>query len=253
MPYVLVSASDRVATITLNDPARRNAINLALNDELIAAIEEIEGRDDIGAIVLTGTPPAFCAGADLEDLKNSRHRESLGKIYAGFLRLAHTSLPTVAAVNGAAVGAGMNMALACDVILAARSARFDTRFMQIGIHPGGGHTWRLRRITDHQTVMAMVLFGEAVDGRRAAEIGLAWRCVDDADLHGAATALAARAAAFPRELTKRTKSTIQQLQGLDTSDEAVAHELDPQAWSMDQPPFMELVTKLQQQISRDKK
>lgn len=253
MPYVLVSVSDRVATITLNDPSRRNAINLTLNDELIAVVDELEGRDDVGAIILTGAPPAFCAGADLEDLKNSRHRESLGKIYAGFLRLAHTSLPTVAAVNGAAVGAGMNMALACDVIVAGRSARFDTRFMQIGIHPGGGHTWRLRRITDHQTVMAMVLFGEAVDGARAADIGLAWRCVDDADLLPTATALAARAASFPRELTSRTKSTIQQLQGLDTSDAAVAHELDPQAWSMDQPPFMELVTKLQQQISHDKK
>ena len=253
MPYVLVTVSDRVATITLNDPARRNAINLLLNDELIAAIDDIEARDDVGAIVVTGAAPAFCAGADLEALKNSRHRESLGKIYAGFLRLADTSLPTVAAVNGAAVGAGMNMALACDVILAARSARFDTRFMQIGIHPGGGHTWRLRRITDHQTVMAMVLFGEAVDGQRAADIGLAWRCVDDDALLAAATAMAARAASFPRELVKRTKSTILQLNGVDTSPDAVAHELDPQAWSMDQPPFMELVTKLQQQISRDKR
>ena len=253
MPYVLVNVADRVATITLNDPSRRNAINLALNDELIAALDELEARDDVGAIVLTGAPPAFCAGADLEDLKNSRHRESLGKIYAGFLRIAHTPLPTVAAVNGAAVGAGMNMALACDVILAGRSARFDTRFMQIGIHPGGGHTWRLRRITDHQTVMAMVLFGEAVDGARAADIGLAWRCIDDADLLAAATAMASRAASFPRELTSRTKATIQQLQVVDTSEQAVAHELEPQAWSMDQPPFLELVTKLQQQISRDKK
>ena len=252
MPYVLVSVSDRVATITLNDPGRRNAINLALNDELIGAIDEIEGRDDIGAIVVTGAPPAFCAGADLEDLKNSRHRESLGKIYAGFLRLANSSLPTVAAVNGAAVGAGMNVALACDVILAARSARFDTRFMQIGIHPGGGHTWRLRRITDQQTTMAMVLFGEPVDGERAAAMGLAWRCVDDDALLDTATAMAARAASFPRELTRRTKATILQLDSVDSSEDAVAHELDPQAWSMDQPPFLELVTKLQQQISRDK-
>jgi enoyl-CoA hydratase len=252
MPFVLVSVADRVATITLNDPARRNAINLALNAELIAAIDEIEARDDVGAIVVTGAPPAFCAGADLEDLKSSRHRESLGKIYAGFLRLAHTSLPTVAAVNGAAVGAGMNMALACDVILAARSARFDTRFMQIGIHPGGGHTWRLRRITDQQTVMAMVLFGEAIDGERAVDVGLAWRCFDDAELLDAATAMAARAASFPRELTRLTKATILQLDTVTSSEDAVAHELDPQAWSMDQPPFLELVTKLQQKISRDK-
>jgi enoyl-CoA hydratase len=253
MPNVLVNVADRVATITLNDPDRRNAINLTLNDELITAIDDLESRDDVGAIVVTGAPPAFCAGADLEDLKNSRHRDSLGRIYAGFLRLAHSSLPTVAAVNGAAVGAGMNMALACDVILAGARARFDTRFMQIGIHPGGGHTWRLHRITDHQTVMAMVLFGEVVDGERAAQIGLAWRCVPDADLLTEATALAARAASFPRALTQRTKATIQQLQGVATSDEAVTHELEPQAWSMDQPPFLELVTKLQQQISGERR
>ena len=108
MPFVLVDVTDRVATLTLNDPDRRNAINLALNDELIAAIDDLESRDDVGAIVVTGAPPAFCAGADLEDLKNSRHRDSLGKIYAGFLRLAHTSLPTVAAVNGPAVGLGLD-------------------------------------------------------------------------------------------------------------------------------------------------
>jgi enoyl-CoA hydratase len=253
MPFVLVDVTDRVATLTLNDPDRRNAINLALNDELIAAIDDLESRDDVGAIVVTGAPPAFCAGADLEDLKNSRHRDSLGKIYAGFLRLAHTSLPTVAAVNGPAVGAGMNMALACDVILAAPRARFDTRFMQIGIHPGGGHTWRLRRITDHQTVMAMVLFGEVVDGERAAQLGLAWRCVPEGELLTEARALAARAASFPRALTQRTKETIQQLGPIDDSNDAVAHELEPQAWSMDQPPFLALVTKLQQQISRDKR
>ena len=181
MPYVLVSVAERVATITLNDPARRNAINLALNDELIAAIDEIERRDDIGAIVLTGAPPAFCAGADLEDLKNSRHRESLGKIYAGFLRLAHTSLPTVAAVNGAAVGGrhehGTRVRRDPRGTPRADSTPGSCRSVSI---PAADTTWRLRRITDHQTVMAMVLFGEAVDGERAAEIGLAWRCVDDA-------------------------------------------------------------------------
>ncbi len=252
MSYVLVDVADRVATITLNDPDRRNAINLAMNDELIAAIDDLEERNDIGAIVLTGAPPAFCAGADLDDLKNSRHRDSLGRIYSGFLRIAHTTLPTVAAVNGPAVGAGMNFAIACDVILAARRSRFDTRFLQIGIHPGGGHTWRLRRITDHQTVMAMVLFGEVVDGARAAEIGLAWRCIDDDTLAAEAHKLAARAASFPRELARRTKATIMGLSGVTSSEDAVKHELDPQAWSMDQPPFLELVSKLQEQIGRAK-
>lgn len=248
MSFVRAEVDDRVATITLDDPARRNTISLAMNDELVACVDELEARDDVGAIVLTGAAPAFCAGADLEDLRSCSGADTLGRIYAGFLRIAHCSLPTVAAVNGAAVGAGMNMALACDVILAGERARFDTRFLQIGIHPGGGHTWRLRRITDQQTVMAMVLFGDVIDGARAAEIGLAWRCLPDAELLTTAHQFASRAAHAPRDLAQRTKATILSLAGVDTSEAAVAHELDPQVWSMGQPAFQELVAKLQGEI-----
>jgi enoyl-CoA hydratase len=144
----------------------------------------------------------------------------------------------------------MNMALACDLILAGRKARFDTRFLQIGLHPGGGHTWRLRRITDQQTVMAMVLFGEVLDGERAAEVGLAWRCVDDSELVAVAQKIAQRAARAPRELLTRTKATVSELGRITTSDEAVTHELYPQRWSMGQPAFAELLSSLQQQITK---
>jgi enoyl-CoA hydratase len=240
---------DRVAIVTLDDPARRNAINAAMNDELIATVDDLEQRDDVGALVLTGAGRAFCAGADLDELAASADGEGLSKIYAGFLRVAHSRLPTIAAVNGAAVGAGMNMALACDVILAGRSARFDTRFLQLGIHPGGGHTWRLARLAGMQTVMAMVLFGEVLDGEGAARHGLAWRCVDDAELLDAARTTAARAASFPPELARRTKATIAQLHRVRSSDDAVQHELDPQVWSMHQPPFIENVAALKRQIS----
>jgi enoyl-CoA hydratase len=250
MPSVLCDVVDRVATVTLHDPKRRNTISLDMNAEIVACIDALEARDDVGAIVLTGTAPAFCAGADLEDLRTCAGADTLGRIYEGFLRIAHCSLPTVAAVNGAAVGAGMNMALACDVILAARSARFDTRFLQIGIHPGGGHTWRLRRITDQQTVMAMVLFGEQLDGDAAERVGLAWRCLDDDALLDGARALAARAAHAPRELVARTKATILSLAGIDTSEAAVAHELTPQVWSMGQPAFQQLLGSLQQQLGK---
>ena len=92
---------------------------------------------------------------------------------------ARSPLPTIAAVNGAAVGAGMNLALACDVRLAGRSARFDTRFLQLGLHPGGGHTWMLQRIAGPQAAAAVVLFGEVLDGEEAERCGLVWRCVDD--------------------------------------------------------------------------
>ena len=128
---------------------------------------------------------------------------SLGNVYEGFLRIARSPLPTLAAVNGAAVGAGMNLALGCDVRLAARRAKFDTRFLQIGLHPGGGHTWMFRRIAGPQTTMAAVLFGEVLDGAEAERVGLVYRCVDDDALLDAAQAMAARAASAPRELVDR--------------------------------------------------
>ena len=105
--------------------------------EIIAAMDELEADEAIGALVVTGTPPAFCAGANLGNLATA-DGSSLGNVYEGFLRIARSPLPTLAAVNGAAVGAGMNLALGCDVRLAARRARFDTRFLQLGLHPGEG-------------------------------------------------------------------------------------------------------------------
>jgi len=158
----------------------------------------------------------------------------------------------VAAVNGAAVGAGLNMALACDVIVAGESARFDTRFLQIGLHPGGGNTWRLRRITDLQSTMALVVFGEVVDGRRAAEIGLAWACVPDGELLATARTMAGRAAAGPPELVRRMKATIQATDGVTTSEDAVALEVGPQLWSLGQPAFVELLASLRERMRADR-
>lgn len=239
---------DRVAVITLSDPGRANTISTKLNAALIAALDELEARSDVGAVVVTGAGRAFCAGADLDDLAACRDEETLRGIYSGFLRLAGSPLPTVAAVNGAAVGAGLNMALACDVIVAGESARFDTRFLKIGLHPGGGNTWRLRRITDLQAAMALVVFGEVVDGRRAAEVGLAWSCVPDDELLGAARTLAGRAAAGPPELVRRMKATLQATDAVTTSEEAVDLEVGPQLWSLDQPVFTELLDRLRTQM-----
>jgi enoyl-CoA hydratase len=238
---VRFEVDERVALVTLDDPDRRNVVSAALNAELIEAFDDLERRDDVGAVVVTGAGPAFCAGADLADLEAADDAEAVRALYAGFLRVADSPLPTVAAVNGPAVGAGFNMALACDVIVAGASARFDTRFLKLGLHPGGGHTWRLRRVTDRQAAMAMVLFGEVVDGRRAAEIGLAWRCVPDDELLAAARTLAARAGAGPPELVRRMKATLVATDAVASGDAAVELELGPQAWSLDQPAFAELV------------
>jgi enoyl-CoA hydratase len=192
----------------------------------------------VHALVVTGRPPAFCAGADLSHLGESQ-REGLRHVYEGFLRVGRAGLPTVAAVNGAAVGAGVNLALVCDVILAGASARFDTRFLKLGLHPGGGHTWMLRRRVGPQVAAAMVLFGEVVDGPRAEQVGLAWRCLPDDELLPAATALAATAAQAPRELVTQVKQTLAGVDGVASHDEAVELELGPQVWSINQPAFRE--------------
>ena len=149
---------------------------------------------------------------------------------------------------GAAVGAGLNLALACDLRISGHSARFDTRFLDLGIHPGGGHTWMFQRAAGLQATMAAVVFGQALDGPESERVGLSWRCVADDDLLDTAVATAARAASAPRELVRRTRRTILDLAAVDDHDTAVRRELVDQLWSMDQPEFAERLTTLQQRI-----
>lgn len=248
MPYIELDQRGPVGLITLDDPTKRNALNLELNAELISAIERFEADESIASIVITGAAPAFCAGADLSQLGSSR-RDGLEAIYAGFLAVANCTLPTIAAVNGPAVGAGMNLALACDVRLAGESARFDTRFLTLGIHPGGGHTWMMTRATDLQTTMATVLLGERLDAAEAVRTGLVLRAVPDAELVDTAVELARNAARGGRELAIRTKRTIRTTAAQHSHVEAIGAELDVQLWSMEQPAFAELLEAMQRRIS----
>jgi enoyl-CoA hydratase len=240
---------DGVALVTLDDPDRRNALTLGMVEEIVSAFDRLEADPSVGAVVVTGAPPAFCAGADLSHLGGSQ-REGLRSIYEGFLRVGRSPLPTIAAVNGAAVGAGMNLALCCDVRLAAERARFDTRFIQLGLHPGGGHTWMFRRVAGPQATSAAVLFGEVLDGREAERVGLVWRCVPDDELLDAARTMAARAAAGPRELVAKVKATIADMADITDHDAAVDRELEPQVWSLGQPAFKERLAALQAKITR---
>jgi len=247
MTLVNVDVNDGVAVLTLNDPDRRNALNLPMVDEIVEVMDSIEADTGVGAVVVTGAPPAFCAGADLSHLGGSQ-RAGLRSVYEGFMRIARSTLPTIAAVNGAAVGAGMNLALAADVRLAARRARFDTRFLQLGLHPGGGHTWMFRRIAGPQAVSATVLFGEVLDGAESERVGLVWRCVEDDELLPAAREVAGRAAAAPRELAIRTKATIAAMATIDDHEAALERELEPQLWSVAQPEFRERLAAMQAKI-----
>lgn len=243
------SLAPRVAVVTVNDPQRRNALTPAMNDELIAAFDDLEADAGVGAVVVTGAAPAFCAGADLSHLGASPTPAGLRGIYEGFLRVAGSPLPTIAAVNGAAVGAGMNLALCCDLRVAGRRAKFDTRFLQLGLHPGGGHTWMIRRIMGPQGAAAAVLFGEVLDGEAAERSGLVWKCVDDDALLETAATLAGRAAAGPPALARRVKATLDAVAAVDTHEEAISVELQAQVWSMSQPDFAERLAALKQKIT----
>jgi len=245
----LAPGADRVAVVTVNDPERRNALTPPMIDALVAAFDQLEADDGIGAVVITGAPPAFCAGADLSHLGASPSEAGLRGIYEGFLRVGRSPLPTIAAVNGAAVGAGMNLALCCDLRLAGRRAKFDTRFLQLGLHPGGGHTWMMRRIMGPEGTAAAVLFGEVLDGAGAERAGLVWRCVDDDRLLETALEMAARAAAAPPALAKRIKATIARMADVASHDDAVDVELEAQVWSMAQPEFAARLAAIRDRIS----
>ena len=247
-PLVITDVREGVGWLTLNNPGERNTLTAAMVEGIVDAMDAFEADDGVGAVVVTGGGSAFCAGADLGNLQTA-DRESLGNVYEGFLRVARSPLPTLAAVNGAAVGAGMNLALGCDVRIASTRARFDTRFLQIGLHPGGGHTWMQLRAVGMQGAMAAVVFGQVLDGTEAARLGLVYRCVAEDELVEQAQAFARGAASAPRELAIVTKRTIREIVAVGTHEAAVDRELEPQLWSVQQRWFAERIAALKARIS----
>ena len=248
MTILEIEKSEGFVTVTLNNPEKRNLLSPEMIDGLYAAIDDAEADDSINAIIITGNGRAFCAGADVSTL-GDQDREGLLHVYGAFLRVARSKLLTIAAVQGAAVGAGVNLALAADVRVCSESSRFDTRFLSIGLHPGGGHTWMLQRIVGPQVAAAMVLAGKVVSGKEAERLGLALTCTPDDELLSAAQELASGAARTPRGLLIKTKETIRAVADLSSHDDAVAVELEAQLWSKQQPEFAARIQELASRIS----
>ncbi len=236
---VLVQVENHVALITVNDPDRRNAVTAEISAGLRAAVDAAEANSDVHALIVTGAGKAFCAGADLTALGEATE-DGLRTIYDGFLAVANCTLPTIAAVNGAAVGAGLNLALAADVRIAGPAALFDPRFQKLGIHPGGGATWMLQRAVGVQAARASLLFGMRFDAEAAVRYGLALEVADDPV--AAAKQLAAGPAAAPRDVVLATKASMRATANpgsidLDQHSIAVDTELKPQAASILSPEF----------------
>ncbi|MGH3634675.1 enoyl-CoA hydratase [Mycobacterium sp.] len=236
---VLYRVDDHVALITVNDPDRRNAVTSAMSTQLRGAVERAEADRNVHAVVVTGAGKAFCAGADLSALGEAAE-EGLLQLYDGFMAVGKCTLPTIAAVNGAAVGAGLNLALAADVRIAGPAALFDARFQRLGLHPGGGATWMLQRAVGPQVARAALLFGMRFDAESAVRHGLALSIADDPV--AAAVELAAGPAAAPRDVVLATKATIRATANpgsVDTEQHELAKntELGPQAASIRSPEF----------------
>jgi enoyl-CoA hydratase len=186
MTLVLLDSDGPVRTITLNAPERRNALDWPLLDELAAAVRAVADDPDARALVVTGAGKAFCAGANLANLfgdvdrPTDQMRDHLMKVYASFLGIRDLTIPTIAAVNGVAVGAGLNIALACDVVVAGPHAGFGPTFAEIGLHPGGGCSWMLTERIGRGRTTAALFSGAVIGAEEAGRIGLADHVGDDA-------------------------------------------------------------------------
>jgi len=234
-----------VGLLTLRDVERRNALRIELSLDLEAAVASaLDAR--ARALILVSEPPVFCSGGDLDDL--IAPRASLTDIARGATALISAPVPTIAAVDGAVIGAGINLALACDVILCSPGATFDPRLLDLGVHPGGGQLRGLSRRIGRQGAVALSLLGDRLSGQEAANMGLAWRCVPSAELRDLALKFAQRAASRPPEVIERAKRTLDATLDVDHPT-AVELELAQQQWSIEQPWIAERVATLRQRLA----
>ena len=189
-------------TLTLNRPDKLNVFDDALHAALRAAIDEADADEGCRALLLTGAGRGFCAGADLAATVGPELQADLGEVLESTFnplirRIRGLRMPVVCAVNGVAAGAGANLALACDIVLAGRSARFIQAFVKIGLMPDAGGTWLLPRLAGDARARGMAMLGEPVMAEQAEAWGLIWRVVDDARLLPEATLLASHLATQP--------------------------------------------------------
>lgn len=204
MAEVELDVQDGVAAITLNAPERRNAFVPSMVEELLAICDAIDADESVGAVVVKANGESFCAGAHRGVLAQAgsdptapQHFKDLGVTYQAFVRVGELRPPTIAAVRGHAVGAGLNLVLATDVRVIGERARLIAGFLGIGLHPGGGHFLLLSRLAGREAAAAISVFGQEIDGRRAAELGLAWEALPEAEVEPRAFALARQAAKDP--------------------------------------------------------
>ncbi len=223
---IIFTIEASLARLTLNRPDRLNSFTDAMHAELRQVMAELEAEPALRALLITGAGRAFCAGADLGQRQptGTDSRPDLGRSleenYNPLIRsLRGLEIPTVAAVNGPAAGAGMSLALACDIVIAARSAYFLQAFCNIGLIPDAGSTYFLPRLIGPARAAGLAMLGERLPAATAAEWGLIWKCVDDGALMTEAEALAKKLAQGPTKGLGLIKATL---------NHSLANDLDRQ-------------------------
>jgi 2-(1,2-epoxy-1,2-dihydrophenyl)acetyl-CoA isomerase len=231
---ILFQTQGGIARLTLNRPERLNSFNTQMHEEVRNALSQIEQDQNVRVMVLSGAGRGFCAGQDLSDLDVTANDGSIDlgasieKYYAPLvLRLRSLRMPIVCAVNGVAAGAGANLALACDIVIAKKSASFIQSFCKLGLVPDTGGTYALPRLVGTARAMGLALLGDKLSAEQAADWGMIWQCVDDADFDGVIDKIAEYLAAAPTQALARTKEAILS-SGLRTLEEQLDHE----RWTM---------------------
>ena len=202
--HILFTIEQGVASLTLNRPEQLNSFNAAMHKEVREALKQVRQNAEVRCLLITGAGRGFCAGQDLGDRNVAPGTaapdlgESIENNYNPLIRtLRDLPMPVICAVNGVAAGAGANIALACDITLAARSASFIQAFCKIGLVPDSGGTWTLPRAVGMARAKALALLGDRLSAEQAEQWGMIWRCVDDAALQDEALKLARQLATQP--------------------------------------------------------
>ncbi|MFQ5347848.1 MAG: enoyl-CoA hydratase [Rhodothalassiaceae bacterium] len=207
---ILVDKREAIGIITLSRPQALNAFNKQLMDELTQAVRELEADDEIGCMIITGSEKAFAAGADIKEIADKSYAEVLAEdlITANWEEVTRARKPVIAAVAGYALGGGCELAMMCDIVIAAENARFGQPEITIGVIPGAGGTQRLTRAIGKAMAMDMILTGRQMDAREALAAGLVSRVVPTEDLMDEAIRIAERIAAFSRPAVMIAKEAV---------------------------------------------
>lgn len=226
-----------VLRLTLDRPQQRNALTADLAATLRAAVARAREDSSVRVLVVTGTGPAFCAGADLGALAAdaetpAQRRSVLADYYRAFLDLRDLPVPTIAAVNGPAIGAGLNLALSCDLRILSRDARLAAPFLRLGIHPGGGCSWLLTRIAGTAAARELLFLGQPLSAERAFELGLANRLVNGDELAETTLDWARAIASLPGPVVRDLKRTLGLAEAGASFEATLAVESAAQAESM---------------------